>query len=70
MAVAPAAVSVWHEPHGLFLKIAAPDTDGLGDAVAFVWLWSHLSNAVCVITIACVRITAWPRPHSSVQITG
>jgi hypothetical protein len=68
--VAPAAVSVWHEPHGLFLKIAAPDTDGLPDPVAFTWLCSHLANAACVITIACVRITAWPRPQSSVQITG
>src|SRR5262249_8005223 len=69
-AVAPAAVSVWHDPHGLFLKTAAPDTEAFGEPVAFDWLFTHFTNAACDITIAFVRIVAWPRPQSSVQITG
>src|SRR5437660_3546587 len=68
--VVPAALSVWQEPHGLFLKTAAPEIAGLGDPVAAVWLFNHFANAPRVITIAVLRITAWPRPQSSVQITG
>src|SRR5664279_658600 len=70
VAVAPAAANVWQAPHWLFLKTAAPATPALGDVTAVDWLWSHLSNAAGLITIACVRITEWPRPQSSVQITG
>ena len=35
--VAPAAVSVWHAPHALFLKTAAPATPASGDARACDW---------------------------------
>src|SRR5579862_3201243 len=66
--VAPAAVSVWHPLHGWFLNTAAPLMDVLGDVVAFVWLFSHLSNAASVMTIASLRIVACPRPQSSVQM--
>ena len=41
-----------------------------GDETAFVWLCSHASKAAGVITIALVRISEWPRPQSSVQITA
>src|SRR5713226_8904525 len=69
-AVAPAALRVWQEPQGWFLKTAAPETDVFGDEVAFVWLFSHFSKAAVVITTASLRINACPRPQSSVQITG
>src|ERR1700740_3243624 len=67
---APAAVRAWQAAHWLFLKTAAPETLALGDVTACAWLCSHLSNAAGVITIASVRMTEWPRPQSSVQITG
>src|SRR5207245_1460120 len=52
------------------LKIAAPEIDGVGDACAVAVPFSHLSKLACVMTIAHVRIVAWPRPQSSVQMTG
>src|SRR5581483_9360984 len=67
---APAALSVWHEPHGLFLNTAAPLTDAFGELVALFWLLSQLSNAFAGITTAVLRIVAWPRPQSSVQMTS
>ncbi len=68
--LAPAAVSVWQAPQPLFLKIAAPAVPGFGDVSAFDWLVTHLLNAAGSITTAVERIVAWPRPHSSLQITG
>src|SRR2546425_10137527 len=68
--VAPAALSVWQELQGLFLKTAAPETDVFGDEVAFVWPFSHFAQAAAGITIASLRINECPRPHTSVQITG
>ena len=52
------------------MNTVAPETDGLGDEVAAVWLFSHFANAARGITTAVVRMTACPRPQSSVQITG
>src|SRR5689334_11815611 len=70
VAEVPAAVSLWHAPHWLFLKTASPEVDVFWDVVACDWPCNHLSNALWVMTIAYVRITAWPSPHSSVQMTG
>ena len=38
--------------------------------IAAVWLAIQWLNAAGVITIAVLRITEWPRPQSSTQITG
>src|SRR5207245_761589 len=61
--VAPAALSVWQELQGLFLKTAAPETDVFGDEVAFVWPFSHFAKAAAGITIASLRINECPRPQ-------
>src|SRR6185437_13236045 len=66
--VVPAAESVWQPPQGWFLNTAAPLTEAFGEVVAFVWLLSHLSKAASVMTITWLRIVAWPRPQSSVQM--
>src|SRR4029078_1469212 len=54
----PAAVSVWHEPHGLFLKTAAPQTAGLGEAVAV--LEAAVSQARGVRRAGGVRLALDP----------
>src|SRR6266403_4274889 len=66
----PAAVSVWQAPQPLFLKTAPPATVAFGEVTACACAFAHLSNAAGVITIASVRMTAWPSPQSSVQMTS
>src|SRR5581483_12032849 len=77
-----AAVSVWQEPQPFEAKTLLPLALGLAlapvpalepppaAAAPFCWLFSHLSKAAGVITIAVERMSAWPSPQSSVQITG
>src|SRR5260221_3510294 len=66
----PAAVSVWKAPKLLFLKTAPPATVVFGEVTACACAFAYLSNAAGVITIASVRMTAWPSPQSSVQMTS
>ncbi len=68
--VAFAAVSVWQAAQPLFLNTAAPAVAALGDVTAFDCPFSHLSNAAGSITVTVDRIVEWPRPQSSLQMTG
>src|SRR5689334_7963347 len=65
--VAPAAASVWHAPQPDDLKTAAAFTGPPAPALS---CFIHASNAAAGITCADERMIAWPRPQSSVQMTG
>src|SRR5690242_1317503 len=75
----PAGVNVWQAPHvPVVLKSVAaaadeppppPPAAGGGGAAEPVLLY-HLPNSAVDITTAWLRISEWPSPQSSVQMTG
>jgi hypothetical protein len=65
----PAGWNVWHEPQPLATNAALPPCEPPAFA-AFPCARIQASNACFDITIALVRITECPSPHSSVQTTG
>ena len=63
------ALKVWQAPQPFSVKVASPVARrrrrrGLPDSSR------QVSNSAWVITIAWLRMSEWPRPQSSVQITG
>ena len=68
--VEPAAFSVWQAPQPLFTKTALPAPAPPPPPAAFPPAFAHLSKSACDITTTVDRITAWPRPQSSVQMIG
>src|ERR1700757_4249338 len=78
-----AAVSVWQLEQPLELKTERPAAegeaglvevevvlDGGGGAALFFWCASQASNAAGFITMAWLRMSEWPSPHSSVHSSG
>ena len=63
--VAPADFKVWHPPHPNCWKTASP-----GGPLDFPPLLTQVANALPVRIVTWLRMSAWPRPQSSVQITG
>src|SRR5881398_144796 len=78
--VAFAALSAWQLEQPLALKTERPGAEGedgvvavdvVGAGVADFPCWrSQASNAAGFITIAWLRISEWPSPHSSVHSSG
>src|SRR5215467_2190272 len=65
-------VNVWQAPQPFWVKIVAPalapaPPAGLGGLSEALY---QVSKSAVDWTIDQLRITAWPRPQSSVQITG
>ena len=65
------ALRVWQAPQPFLVKITAPAVPppppGAGAVPVPAY---HLSKSAWLITVVELRISAWPRPQSSVQITG
>src|SRR5690242_14895979 len=65
--VAPAGLKVWQLEQPFAAKAALPPAPAELPCFA---CFTHAANFPGVITTACERISAWPRPHSSVQMSG
>ena len=64
---APAGLKVWHPSQPLFTNTVFPETVAEAPAPAPL---AQLVNLSRLVTIDSERIRAWPRPQSSVQMTG
>ena len=62
---APAACSVWQPPQPFCWKTARP-----GSVVVLPPLASHFAKSAGERMSTWLRMSAWPSPQSSVQITG
>src|SRR4029078_6516681 len=65
-----AAVKLWQLAQPLFVKTALPEAPPDDEPSCFCWPFAHERNLCEVMTCADERMTAGPRPQSSVQITG
>src|SRR5919198_5304374 len=69
--VAPAGLNVWHVEQPLALKSDLPEVaPPAGAASFFCWPFAQERNFCLLVTSAVERISACPRPQSSVQTTG
>src|SRR3954453_20580247 len=66
----PAGAKVWQLAQPLFAKTALPEAPPDDEPSCFCWPFAHVRNFCEVMTCAAERMTAWPSPQSSVQITG